>query len=37
MDDASVERGPAPIESVADLIHDWQVFLEALVHREGGA
>ena len=36
MDDAGVERGPVPIESVADLVHDWQVFLEELVHREGG-
>jgi hypothetical protein len=35
-DDATMERGPVPVETAADLVRDWQVFLEELVHREGG-
>ena len=36
-DDATLERGPPPIETAADLVRDWHVFLERLVDREGGA
>jgi hypothetical protein len=35
--DATLERGPAPIETAADLARDWHVILEKLLHNEGGA
>jgi hypothetical protein len=35
--DATLERGPVPIETAGDLVRDWHVFLEQLVDREGGA
>jgi hypothetical protein len=35
-DDATMERSPLPVDSVADLVRDWHEFLEELVRREGG-
>jgi hypothetical protein len=34
--DATMERAPVPIETVSDLARDWHVFLEEMVHHEGG-
>jgi hypothetical protein len=35
-DDPGLERGPVPIENVAELVRDWHTILDEMVRHEGG-